>query len=360
MWWRAPRATKLFSRFSPRAETAVLSKPESLRSILKIPVLRGVAWQNRATPLKTGEIPPMPMLPFPGELAALISALIWAITSSSYGALGRRMPPMVLNLTKNSVAIAFLTLTLLLQVTPPPLPPLHTTFLLGLSGIIGIGIGDSVFFTAINQLGARRALLLESLAPVFAALSARLWLDEALTTKAWLGILLTVAGVTWVILERVPDRDGKPSVHLPLHSIAIGILAALCQAGGAVLSRAALVEQTSVTPLASALIRLAAGGLSLGLWLLWQSATRRSLQPLRSPRFLLILCLTAFFGTYIGIWLQQVALQLTAAGIAQALGATSPLFALPVAMWGGDRVTLRTGIGVGVAIVGIYLLFNRG
>jgi len=71
-----------------------------------------------------------------------------------------------------------------------------------------------------------------------------------------------------------------------------------------------------------------------------------------------MLVLAAFLGTYLAIWLQQVAFKFTPAGIAQALLATSPLFVLPIAVMLGDRVTGRAVLGVLVAIGGIWLLIG--
>ena len=66
----------------------------------------------------------------------------------------------------------------------------------------------------------------------------------------------------------------------------------------------------------------------------------------------------AFFGTYLAILLQQTALKFTAAGIAQTLAATSPLFVLPIAVWLGELVTVRAVLGVLVAIAGIALVLG--
>ena len=67
--------------------------------------------------------------------------------------------------------------------------------------------------------------------------------------------------------------------------------------------------------------------------------------------------IAVFIGTYIGIWLQQVSLKHSAAGIAQTLFATSPLFVLPLAACLGERVSLRAIWGAMIAIGGVALLF---
>jgi drug/metabolite transporter (DMT)-like permease len=293
------------------------------------------------------------LLNFRGELSALSAALIWAIASVIYLHVAQQLSPLVLNFSKGVVSIAFVLITLLLQGNFLPETTPAALGLLILSGAIGIGIGDTAYFEALYCLGARRALLLEALAPPLSAVLALLFLQEHLTWQSWLGIALTIGGVTWVVVERVPDTESKLR---PLRGIGFGAIAALGQASGSVMSRAALA-QTDITPLWSTLIRLVAGVLVLVVWLSWQRQSYQELKSMRSPRVLGIVTITAFFSTYLAIWLQQVALKFTAAGIAQALSATSPLFVLPLAIAFKERVSPRAIIGVFIALTGIGLLF---
>ncbi|WOB42550.1 DMT family transporter [Thermoleptolyngbya oregonensis NK1-22] len=298
---------------------------------------------------------------FRGELAALAAALIWAIASIAFTRLGRRLSPTALNVSKGLISIGLIGLTLGLRGVGLPAASGSAVWLLGLSGAIGIGLGDTAYFASLNCLGARRGLLLESLAPPLTALLALLVLQERLSGAAWLGIGLTVGGVAWVIVERSPD-PGLPRDR-PLRGLVFGLIAALSQASGAVLSRAAL-STTDISPLWGTLIRLVAGLGVVLLWLLVKPPQFRSvgkeMGQLRSPRFLSIVAGTAFASTFLGIWLQQTALKFAPAGVAQSLLATSPLFVIPIAVALGDRVSLRAVLGVLVAIAGIWLLFWRG
>jgi len=291
-----------------------------------------------------------------GELAALAAAFIWAGASVIYSGMGRQISPLMLNLVKGLVALALLVLTLVLWGELFPVVPLTSVGLLLLSGAIGIGLGDTVYFMSLNSLGARRSLVLESLAPPMAALLALTCLQETLSPWSWGGILLTVSGVTWVVAERMPVEFHAPIA--PMWGVLFGMLAALAQATGVVLSRAALAG-SDIDPLWSTCIRLAAGTLVLLIWLGLQRRSLRELAPLGSPRLLLLVSLTAFASTYVAIWLQQIAIKYAPAGIAQSLSATSPLFVLPMAIALGEKVSLRAILGVLVAIVGIWLLFQR-
>ncbi|MFE4105245.1 DMT family transporter [Almyronema epifaneia] len=291
---------------------------------------------------------------FTGELAALVAAFLWAVSTVIFGRLGKRLSPLMLNLSKGLLAIAFVGLTLGLRGSQPSnIEPLALGLLL-LSGIIGIGLGDTAYFNALNHLGARRVLLMESLAPPIAALIAWIFLAEVLSLSAWLGMLLTLLGVSWVISERVPDVN--PVQAHPWRGVLWGLLAAFGQAIGVVLSRAALTG-TGIDPLWSTLLRLVGGVITLLVLLLAQRRLGRDAQPLRSPRLVGVVVVAAVLGTYLALWLQQTALKFAPTGIAQSLMATSPLFILPIALWLGDRVSLRALGGASVALVGIWLLF---
>jgi len=299
-----------------------------------------------------------------GELAALGGAFLWAVASVIYTRVGRAVGPAEMNLLKNVVALAMLGLTLLFvgQALPDAAGP--AVALLLLSGVVGIGLGDTAYFETLNAVGPRRALLLETLAPPLAALLALAFLGERLHPGAWLGIAVTVVGVIWVITERAPRAGSGTAPEAAAvtggrlrRGLLFGLLAALGQAGGAVLSRAAFLE-ADVSSLWSAFLRLAAGAVVLGPWL---ALTRCRVGGwLRQPGAAALggrLLAAITLGTYLALWLQQVSLKLTLAGVAQTLFATSPLFVLPFAVWQGERVSLRAALGAGVALGGVALLF---
>ncbi|MCU0537106.1 MAG: DMT family transporter [Hydrococcus sp. Prado102] len=292
---------------------------------------------------------------FKGEFAALGAAFLWAASSSIYALLGQRIPPLQLNLIKGLIAIALILLTLIVGSQKLPEFNWLPVGLLLLSGVIGIGLGDTAYFSAINQLGARRTLLLETLAPPMAAILAFIFLDESLNAVAWCGILLTILGVAWVITERIVAL--VVNSNNPMQGIVWGILAAIAQASGAVISRFALIE-SDISPLWSTLLRLI-GGSAIVLLLLMFSRPRQKGEGVQwTGRLIGIIILTAFGSTYLGIWLQQTSLKFAPAGIAQTLTATSPLFVLPIAFWLGETISFRAVLGVLVAIVGIGILFS--
>ncbi len=296
------------------------------------------------------------VLHYRGEIAALSAALIWACASLVYTGVGRQISPLALNLTKGWIAIALIGFTLLAIGQPVPLLHFKSVMLLLLSGAIGIGFGDTAYFNALNSIGARRTLLFETLAPAIAALLALVFLQERLSSQSWFGIVMILTGVIWVVLERLPE-SAEPSDRINRGAL-FGLLAALGQAIGAVLSRSAFTD-SDVDPLWSTLIRLVGGTIVLLIWNVAQKQSHEIIKPLRSQSLFFVVAGTAFVSTYLGVWLQQISLKFAPTGIAQALSSTSPLFVIPLARMLGDRVSIRSVIGVLIALAGVSLLFGR-
>lgn len=290
---------------------------------------------------------------FIGEIAAIAAALIWAIASVVYARLGQTFDPMGLNFAKGVVAIALLLLTPTLWLQNWSAVPGPSSSLLFLSGIFGIGLGDTFFFELLKTLGPRKTLLLDALAPIITAAFAWVFLKETLSLEACGGIAVTLGGIVWVVRERTPED--KSRAHLK-RGIGLAIAAGLSNSLGALFARAAL-EDSLIKPEVAALIRIIAGVQFLVLWGLSRQVLRKWWQTIFRNRRFKTLAIAAFGSTYLGIWLQQIGFKHAPAGITQTLLATSPLFILPIATIRGERISLRAWCGAVLAVLGIGILF---
>jgi drug/metabolite transporter (DMT)-like permease len=290
---------------------------------------------------------------FIGEIAALGAAFVWALSSTIWQRVGQQIPAVVLNLLKGAIALVMLFATIIILGKSLPAVNPNILIMLLISGALGIGIGDTAWFIVLKYLGARRALLLETLSPPLTALFGLIFLQEKLSPIACTGILLTICGVAWVIAERTAETT-LPSKHL-WQGLGISLLGQTAHAAGAVLSRAAFA-QIDIDPLWTAALRLSGG---MAVMLCFLNATNLgTFQQLKVPKILGAIIVAAFLGTYLGIFLQQTSLKYAPAAIAQALSSTSPLFILPLAVLAGEKVSLRAVVGVVCAIGGIALLLG--
>ncbi|PWH16689.1 MAG: EamA family transporter [Anaerolineae bacterium] len=296
----------------------------------------------------------MPSASLVGGAAALSAAFLWALASIWFSRLGQHLPVIQINLLKGFLALLILTMVLTVNGGTLAALPFQPLLMLVISGIVGITIGDTAYLRALQSLGARRTLLLANLAPPMVGLIAWAFLDERLLLRAWLGIFLTLGGITWVIVERT--QEGSHSINLRT-GLWFGFLAALCQSVAVVLSRAALTR-SPIDALQSTIVRLGAALLVLTLW---SRARQQSILPWRAlvaqPRLIVWLLTATLLGTVLAMWLQQIAIDLTPVGIVQTLLSTSPLFILPIVALQGEQISRRAVAGALVALVGVGLLY---
>jgi drug/metabolite transporter (DMT)-like permease len=287
-----------------------------------------------------------------GELAALSAAAIWAVSATIYGQIGKTISPLLLNLSKGILAIGYLLITMILTGQQFHLVA-RQWWLLLISGFVGVALGDTVFFMAINAIGARLTLLISILSPVITAILASFYLHEHLSGFSYAGIVIVVLGIAGVIIDRTQQAANSQQYW---QGIGYALLSALANSIASICSRQAMLDG-DLSPTLTTLIRLIAGTSGI-LILLFLVPQKHRISAVIDRTMWLRLGITAFFSTYIGISLQQTALKFSAAGIAQTLGATSPLFVLVFDGWRGEKISWQSVFFAVMAISGMVLLFR--
>ncbi len=176
-----------------------------------------------------------------GELAALGTALCWSFGSVFFTISSRIFGHMVVNRIRLALAFCLLVIVHLVFVgrfLPVNMQGYHL-FWFGLSGIIGFAIGDSLLFKSFVLIGPRLAMLTMSLAPVFGVIIAWLFLHEVLNIADIAAIVVTLAGICWVLLGQ---RNGNQVKNTYMNGILYGVGGALGQAIGLILSKKGLAN----------------------------------------------------------------------------------------------------------------------
>ena len=305
-------------------------------------------------------LPSTSPFPYAGEASAVGSSLLWAAAGIVFRRLKGRVPAAAMNLAKNgTAALCFVVLLVVLSGSPWPrgLSPRATAYLAA-SGVLGLTVCDTFFLRSILELGPRRAtLIMAGLAPglVFAAALFPPFsqVDKAARVLPWLGFAIALGGV-WLASREVPDGPVDPVAAR--RGLRDGVLAAVFQAAGVLLTRLAIQE--GAAPFEGAAVRLTSG--SVGLVAMGAAAGSLSTwrTTLSAPGVLRTLAVTAFFGTFLGIGLNTCALAWAdSTGVATTINSMSPVWLIPLsAVFLAERHGLRAWLSTLLAVVGIALL----
>ncbi len=305
------------------------------------------------------------MTPNLGEIAALLTAVCFSVSSIFFTYAGRKFGPLVSNRLRLVVAVTLLGIIhwIIFGMPIPIYAGLERWFWLGISGVVGLAIGDLFLFQAYVLIGPRLGLLFLSLAPALASVLAWGILGESLSGWNIFGILLTLAGIMWVVLESNTSEKSTKLTELGVKDkinwkgIVAGLLAAAGQAFGVVLAKLGLKD--NFPALSGNVIRMSAAFLALWLVTIIQGQLISTIKETNHQRSGILYILGgAIFGPIIGVSLSLFAIQNTNIGIASTLIALPPIFLLPIGYFiFKERLSWRAIVGTLIAIAGVGLLF---
>jgi drug/metabolite transporter (DMT)-like permease len=294
-----------------------------------------------------------------GEIAALGTALFWSLTSIQFTQAGRRIGSGRTNRIRLVLAVAYLLLAHLLlygELWPTQAEPFRWGWL-GVSGVMGLVLGDASLFQSFITIGPRRGMLMMTLAPVISTLVAWGWLGETLHPVEIGAILLTVGGIAWVVSER--EQGQQNSVESGRQygwGVLFGLGGATGQALGLVLAKQGLVG--GFPSLSATLIRMLVATGALWLVTLVRGQAGETWRALKDGKALKSVMGGSLTGPFLGVWLSMVAVQRAHVGIASTLMALSPIMLIPLTHWiYGERISPRSIAGTVVALAGAAIIF---
>ena len=222
-----------------------------------------------------------------------------------------------------------------------------------ISGVIGIGIGDSLYITSLKLIGTRKTLTVEALSPIFSSILGSILIKEILPIKTWFGILIVSISLIGVATEKSIILDNKKSVNVNKLGFLYALLSVFCAVIAAVLSRIVLIN-SNLNTLQTTEIRLLSSLIFLLFALKFKFIKSINNLSFKNKKSLVYATL---LGTNLGIVLQQNVFQLLPIGLGWTLLSTSPVFSLFFAKAEGDRFTLRSLFFTATIIIGITIMF---
>jgi drug/metabolite transporter (DMT)-like permease len=292
-----------------------------------------------------------------GEIAALATSFFFAMTAFIFSKTGQMVGSQVTNRLRLVFALVYLViLNLILFHEPLPFSAGTSRWLwLGLSGVIGLSLGDAFLFQSYVYSGTRIGILLLSLAPIFGSLIAWAFFGETLTVLQIIGIVLALAGIAWVVMSHEDEAD-RPHGHMQ-RGVIFGVLAGLGQAVGLVLSKQGM--SNNFPPFQANAIRMLAATIFIWLWAVFDGQAGSTIETVRrQPRALWLLSLGAVVGPVLGVSASLLAVQYAEVGVASTLMALSPVVVLPISYFVfKEKVGWQGVAGTVLAIVGVAVLF---
>ena len=238
--------------------------------------------------------------------------------------------------------------------------PVNAWGLLAVSGLIGIFVGDTALFAAMNRLGPRRSGVLFATHAVFSAALGFWLLGERMSAQAAWGGVLTLAGVMMAILlgrEKEDEHAWEADRGSIGAGVALGLLAALCQALGSLIVKPAM--GADVDPIAASGVRVSVACCAHFCLLLAGFPAARA-QQAATLRVLAQTALSGFIAMGVGMTLILLALKDGDVGMVAILSSVSPVLLLPL-LWLrlGRSPAIAAWLGATLTVVGTALILSR-
>jgi len=286
-------------------------------------------------------------LPHLGEILAISCALIWATAVILFRKSGETVPPLGLNLFKNVLALVlFVPTSLVLGVALLPDASLNDYLLLLASGVIGLALADTLFFKSLNLLGAELSAIVDCLYSPFIIGLSVLFLYERMTGLQIFGVFLIISAVLGV--SGIGDRK-HISRHDLILGVLFGILAMAFMAVGIVMIKP-LLDRSPLLWVVE--VRLFAGCVGLGIYLLFHPGGKKIISSVLSVRNWQYMLPGSFLGAYLSMIVWMGGMKYTQASIAAALNQTSNVFIFVLA-----ALFLREPVNA-IRIIAIILAFS--
>ena len=305
-----------------------------------------------------------------GEIVAVITALVWALGIFPFTEASIRLGPLAVNNFRLLLAVVFLTTYLLtfegLSIPQLFVAPSNQNFIyLSISGVVGLALGDYFSFASFAILGARMGSIFSTLSPAFVFIIAATFIDEKLSIIGALGMCITLVGVLIVLLSKHEKNNFRESEFGSFRKgLIFGVLSALCQSIGVVLTKYGLQNNNigSISAAHASWIRMVGATAIAYIAVIILGKLREINRPIFTNKNngLIHVFLGTLCGPVVGMICSMYVLANVQASVAQTIFSLVPVFVLFLNyLFYKEKITMRSALGASIAIAGVYILMNR-
>ncbi|MBI5499995.1 MAG: EamA family transporter [Deltaproteobacteria bacterium] len=289
-----------------------------------------------------------------GELYSVACAALWAVATILFRKSGEEIPPVALNLFKNTLSLALFAASLALRSDrffPAEVPGRDWAVLL-LSGAVGIGIADSLFFAALNRLGASGNAIVSCLYAPLAVLASFAYLHESIGLSLLAATALMVGAI--LLGTRTPaTAPSRADARRTLAGVALGSVSMLLMAVAIVFAKPVL-DRTD--PWWATTVRVAGGLVFLGLQGLLPRHRADVARAFRPGRAWTLMVPATVIGSYLAMIAWIAGMKYAQASTAAVLNQTSTLFTVVLGwLFLREAVTARRVVAVAFAFAGAVI-----
>jgi len=295
-----------------------------------------------------------------GELAALGAAICWTISAILYKEALLKTKPISANIVRlvctSIILVACLAIIgkfgVLMNL------PACAVVLACVSGIIGLGFGDTLYMMSLKLIGVARAVPITCVYPLFNLLWAVFLVGEPITLSVVLGAVTIVFGI-WLLRQETDVGTAETEKKILVKGVAYALATAVMWSVSiTMIDMAVTLPETSSLDHALAIntIRVAAIAVSL---LVSAPIIDRGFGFLKMQRKTLA---ALIFGGIVALGLGWFFLTYsfinTLESRAVPISSTTPLFStLSGIVFLHEKVTARNAVGSIMIVVGIFLIF---
>lgn len=306
-----------------------------------------------------------------GIIAALLTVGCWTIGTFAFTAASKLVSPLSVNRVRllfafvliTFISVLFSNISLLGLFTAPDF---QQWFWLGVSGIIGLSIGDYFAFSAYRIIGSSKASLFSAIAPVAALLLGMVLLGENINWVGIAGMAISVTGILWFISvqQRTHANTHHPFSKSELYKgLLFAALGSISQGLGLVCAKKGLIHtgDITLTPLHATWIRMGIGaGITYVIGVFRSNLiTEFKLIALSKINIKPVL-LGTLFGPVIGVSMSMLAATNLEVSLAQTIFSLLPISVMFVAqVLGKEKLSFTAIAAACISICGVLILVWR-
>jgi len=293
-----------------------------------------------------------------GEFAALGAAVSWTVSALLYKKALSDAKPISANIVRltltSVVLLVFMVVVGLVGVLAKL--PMSVVVLASVSGVIGLGLGDTLYMISLKMIGVARAVPVTCTYPLFNLLWVALFAGEAVTWSVALGAVVIVLGVWMLSLKEKGEALG-PSRKVLAKGLALALATALLWSVSIVMMGLAVKETPNLDDaFAINAVRVFAIAISLAIA---APLVDRSLGFLKMrKRTVVTLLVGGIVALGLGWFLLNYSFIDTPQSRAVPISSATPLFStLAGVLLLHEKVNAKIAIGSVMIVAGIFMIF---